>query len=77
MNAIGDALDVRPRLWRWSPPFLLLLATLALRRAAARRLLDSFAIDSAKIRCTLGWKPPLTLADELQRLAPARSRSPS
>jgi UDP-glucose 4-epimerase len=77
VRAIGEALEVRPRLWRWPPPLLLLLATLALRRDAARRLLESFAIDSAKIRRTLGWAPPLTLAEELQRLAQARRRSPS
>ena len=77
VRAIGEALEVRPRLWRWPPQFLLLLATLALRRDAARRLLESFAIDSAKIRRTLGWTPPLTLADELQRLAQARRRTSS
>lgn len=77
VRAIGDALEVRPRLWRWPPQLLLLLATLALRRDAARRLLESFAIDSAKIRRTLGWTPPLTLADELQRLAQALRRAPS
>jgi nucleoside-diphosphate-sugar epimerase len=77
VRAIGAALGVRPRLWRCPPPLLLLLATLALRRDAARRLLDSFAIDNAKIRRTLGWTPLLTLADELQRLAEAHSRPPS
>jgi len=77
VRAIGDALEVRPHLWRWPLQLLLLLATLALRRDAARRLLESFAIDSAKIRRTLGWTPPLTLADELQRLAQALRRTPS
>jgi nucleoside-diphosphate-sugar epimerase len=77
VRAIGAALAVRPHLWRWPPQLLLLLATLALRRDAVRRLLDSFAIDSAKIRRTLGWTPPLTLASELQRLAQACSRAPS
>ena len=77
VRAIGEAFEVRPRLWRWPPQLLLLLATLALRRDTARRLLESFAIDSARIRRTLGWTPPLTLADELRRLAQARSRSPS
>ena len=77
VRAIGAAFAVRPRLWRCPPQLLLLLATLVRRGDAARRLLESFAIDSAKIRRTLGWTPPLTLADEMQRLAQARSRSPS
>jgi nucleoside-diphosphate-sugar epimerase len=77
VRAIGVALAVRPRLWRCPLQLLLLLATLALRRAAARRLLESFAIDSAKIRRTLGWTPPLTLADELQCVAQALRRARS
>ena len=75
VRAIGEALEVRPRLWRWPPPLLLLAATLALRRDAARRLLESFAIDNAKLRRSLGWTPPLTMADELQRLAQALRRA--
>lgn len=77
VRAIGEALDVRPRLWRLPPQLLLLLSTLALRRDTVRRLLLSFAVDSAKLRRTLGWTPPLTLADELQRMAEAPRRSPS
>ena len=76
VRALADALGVRPRLWRWPPGLLLMLATLARRRGAARRVLESFAIDSARIRRTLGWTPPLTLADELQRLAQALRRNP-
>ena len=76
VRAIADAFAVRPRLLRWPPRLLSSLATLALRGDAVRRLLDSFAIDNAKIRRTLGWSPSLTLAEELQRLAQARTRSP-
>ena len=73
VRAIADAFGVRPRLLRLPPRLLLSLATLALRGDAARRLLDSFAIDNAKIRRTLGWSPSLTMAEELQRLAQART----
>jgi UDP-glucose 4-epimerase len=52
-----------------APGLLMLVATLAGRRDAARRLLESFAIDSARIRRTLQWSPPLALAEELERLA--------
>ena len=69
VRAIAVALDVRPRLWRVPPVLLTVVATLAGRRTAARRLRDSLAIDDAKIRRTLGWKPPQTLAGELQRIA--------
>lgn len=69
VRAIGEALDVRPRLWRLPPWLLLGLSTVALRRGMIRRLLESFAVDSARIRRALGWTPPLTLAEELLRLA--------
>ena len=69
VRAIAVALDVRPRLWRVPPPLLTTLATIAGRRSAARRLTESLAIDDARIRRSLGWKPPLTMADELERLA--------
>lgn len=67
--AIGEALEVRPRLWSLPPSLLLLLSTLVSRRAEARRVLESLAIDSAKIRRSLAWSPPATLHDELVRLA--------
>jgi len=68
VRAIADALDVRPRLWRVPPALLATIATLGGRRAAARRISESLSIDDAKIRRNLGWKPPATMADELQRL---------
>ena len=72
VRAIASALDVKPRLWSVPPVLLTIIATLAGRQSAARRLRDSLAVDDAKIRRTLGWKPPQTLADELQRLAASR-----
>ena len=76
VRAIADAFGVKARLLRLPPRLLLSLAKLALRGDAARRLIDSFAIDNAKIRRTLGWLPSLTLAEELQRLAQARTPAP-
>jgi nucleoside-diphosphate-sugar epimerase len=69
VHAIAEALEVRPRLWRVPPPLLTAAATLAGRRRAARRLVESLAIDDARIRRTLGWRPPMTMAGELERLA--------
>ncbi|MEO8133749.1 MAG: NAD-dependent epimerase/dehydratase family protein [Betaproteobacteria bacterium] len=77
VRAIADAFEVRPRLWTLPPWLLLLVATLAGRRDAARRLLESFAVDSARIRRTLQWSPPLTLAEELERLAAELRRKSS
>ena len=69
VRAIADALEVSPRLWRVPPGLLIAAATLVGKRGAARRLVESLAIDDARIRRTLGWKPPMTMAGELERLA--------
>jgi len=71
VRAIASALGVSPRLVRVPPALLSLVATLAGRRSAARRLRSSLAIDDAKIRRTLGWSPPSTMQDELARLVAA------
>ena len=77
VRAIADAFRVRPRLLSLPPRLLTLLLTLAFRRAMARRLLQSLAIDSAKIRRSLGWSPPFTLDEELGRIAASLRSSPS
>jgi nucleoside-diphosphate-sugar epimerase len=71
VRAIAAALDVAPRLVSVPPALLSLLATLAGRRSAARRLRSSLAVDDAKIRRTLGWSPPSTMREELARLVAA------
>lgn len=69
VRAIADAFDVRPRLLNVPTQLLMTAATMALRRADARRVLESLAIDSAKIRRSLAWSPPFTLEEELERIA--------
>jgi UDP-glucose 4-epimerase len=69
IRALALALDVKPRLWPLPPWLVLAVATLLGRREAARRMFESFAIDSARIRRALGWTPPATMADELKRVA--------
>lgn len=69
VRAIADAYGVRPRLWRVAPRVLAVAGAVAGRRAAVERLLASFAIDDARIRRTLGWRPPLSLAEELAKMA--------
>lgn len=71
IRAIGDALEVKPRLWSLPPPLVRGIAALAGRRDAARRMFESLAVDNARIRRALGWTPPSTLAEELLRIAAA------
>ncbi|MBU2954455.1 UDP-glucose 4-epimerase family protein [Marinobacter sp. F3R08] len=47
--------------------FLETLASLAGKKALARRLLFSLTVDISKTRERLGWVPPLTLDEGLQR----------
>ena len=75
VEAMADALDVRPRLIALSPSLLYGLLTMIGKRAQARRLLESLAIDSAKIRRSLEWTPPSTMHDELARLIRSHLRA--
>lgn len=50
------------------PPALLRLGARLLRRPALiARLLDDLTLDSAEVRATLGWTPPLTVEQGLER----------
>jgi UDP-glucose 4-epimerase len=71
VRAIATAYGVRPRLWRVAPRLLSLAGALTGRRGTVERLVASFAIDDARIRRTLGWRPPLSLAEELAKMAAA------
>jgi len=71
VRAIADAFGVRSRLWNVPPPLLGVAAALTGQRAAIRRLSSSLAIDDARIRRALGWKPPFTLGEQLARMAAA------
>lgn len=75
VEAMAAALDVKPRLIAMPPSLLYALLTLTARRAQARRLLESLAIDSAKIRRSLEWTPPSTMHDELARLIRSHLRA--
>ena len=69
VRAIAAAYGVRPRLWRVAPRVLAVAGALTGRRGVVERLVASFAIDDARIRRTLDWRPPLSLADELAKMA--------
>ena len=75
VDAMADALNVRPRLISLPSSLLYALLTLIGKRAQARRLLESLAIDSAKIRRSLEWTPPSTMQQELARLIRSHLRA--
>jgi nucleoside-diphosphate-sugar epimerase len=49
-----------------SPIFMRLAGRLFRKSSQVDRLLGSLQVDSTKIRCELGWKPPFTLDEGLQ-----------
>ncbi len=66
---MGKALG-RPAMLIPVPSWLLkACATIIGKRAVARRLLDSLSVDIGKTRSLLGWKPPLSVDEGLQRTA--------
>lgn len=61
VRRIAAAAGRTPRLAAVPPWLLAGAARVAGRGAAARRLLGSYAVSSARIRSTLGWTPPQDL----------------
>lgn len=57
------------RLVKISPVLLTILAQIFGKTAAVDRLFGSLTIDSSKIRQTLDWQPPFTLAQGLDQTA--------
>jgi nucleoside-diphosphate-sugar epimerase len=55
------------RVLRFPPALLRLAFGLTGRSAIASSLIDDLLIDSSHVRSTLGWRPPLGLAEGLER----------
>lgn len=67
LRRIGAAMGRPARLWS-IPPLLLQIFASALGRAeVARRLLDSLQVDISHTRDTLGWTPPISVDEGIQR----------
>ena len=66
---LGRALGRPARLLRVPPTLLQKTATFLGRGAVAQRLCGSLRVDSSKARQRLGWIPPLTVDEGLQRAA--------
>ena len=69
MHCMAMALNCPNHLFSIPPAWLTILGQLAGKRTAMSRLLGSLAVDSSKIRHTLSWQPPYTLAQGLQETA--------
>ena len=62
---IASAMNRRPRLLPCQTSALRWLATLLGRSAEASRLIDSFQIDISRTMEVLGWRPPISVSDEI------------
>lgn len=69
LRRIARALDVRLRLLPVPPDGLRFAASIFGRAAMADRLLGSLVMDNEKGRRLLGWHPPVTMDEQLRKLA--------
>jgi nucleoside-diphosphate-sugar epimerase len=68
VERIAMACARKPRLIPIPPSLLRNIAALAGKSEAARRFLDNLQIDMTETRSELGWEPPFTVDQELERL---------
>jgi nucleoside-diphosphate-sugar epimerase len=66
VRSLAAHLGVKPRLVAVPPALLRAAASLTGRTRDYERLCGSLVVDSAKIRCILGWRPPQTLDEGLR-----------
>lgn len=71
LNRLSVALDTKARLLPVHVSVLKGVAALVGQRALAHRLCLSLCVDSRKARKMLGWQPPFSVDEELQRTAHA------
>jgi len=74
LQSAAAAFDMRSHLLPFPPALLMLLASMAGRRGAAQRLLQSLQVDSGKARRMLGWTPPFTVEQGLRATAKELSK---
>lgn len=67
LQSIGRAMGKPARLMPVPAGLLMFGASLLGKRAVAQRLLGSLQVDISKARDLLGWEPPLSLEEGLQR----------
>jgi len=69
LQRVARAYGVPSRLWPVPTAWLRLAARLLGQSAAADRLLGSLVVDSRKARDCLGWRPVVTMEDQLRKMA--------
>jgi nucleoside-diphosphate-sugar epimerase len=68
-HRVAKAFGKKSRLFPFSVPLLRLGAKLLGKQDMADRLLGSLQVDSAKARDLLGWKPVITMEEQLRKMA--------
>ncbi|HUF20675.1 MAG TPA: SDR family oxidoreductase [Burkholderiales bacterium] len=69
IRRLGSGLGTRPRVYPFPVSLLRFAGALTGKRAQVARLTDSLQVDSARIRQTLGWTPPVTVEQGLLETA--------
>lgn len=69
LRKLAEALATSARLFPAPRSFLRLGGAILGKTEVVERLLDSLLVDSGKIRRELGWRPPFTLTEGLQKTA--------
>ncbi len=69
VRQIADSLKVQARLLPVPPALLRALGAVIGRSGTASKLLDSLQVDDRKIRSLLGWTPPHSMVEGLDRTA--------
>ena len=69
LKKVGISLGRPARLLPVPVPLITFTALLLGKRAVARRLLGSLIVDLSSARDILGWRPPVSMEDELKRTA--------
>jgi len=69
LRRLARALGRKARLLPFPPTMLRIVASIAGRPGFYERLCGSLLVDASKTRELLGWRPPLTVDEELARTA--------
>ena len=68
LRQIALAQQTKARLFCFSPRLMQICSSLLGKSAQAERLLGSLVLNDTKSRNLLGWVPPVTMAEQLQRM---------
>jgi len=71
VRRLAGAMGRRARLFPVPASFLMMAATLAGQREAARRLIGSLQVDISRARRLLNWTPPISVDEGLRRAVAA------